>query len=104
MEKKQMTEKESLELISQMIQNSKRNVKTNAGGPSLIWGYATVITSLLIYFGLIYIGTYQVMFAWFLIPIIGCTGMFILNKREQPVLVKTFLDKVINYIWIVFGI
>ena len=32
MEKKQMTEKQSLELISQMIQNSKRNVKTNAGG------------------------------------------------------------------------
>ena len=99
-----MTEKESLELISQMIQNSKRNVKTNAGGPTLIWGYATVITSILIYLGLIYIGTYQVMFAWFLIPIIGGTGMFILSKREQPVLVKTFLDRVINYIWVVFGV
>ena len=104
MDKKQMTEKESLELISQMIQNSKRNVKTNAGGPSLIWGYATVFTSILIYLGLIYIGTYQVMFGWFLIPIIGGAGMFILSKREQPVLVKTFLDRVINYIWIVFGI
>ena len=104
MDKKQMTEKESLELISQMIQNSKRNVKTNAGGPSLIWGYATVFTSILIYLGLIYIGTYEVMFGWFLIPIIGGTGMFILSKREQPVLVKTFLDKVINYIWMVFGI
>ena len=104
MEKKQMTEKQSLELISQMIQNSKRNVKTNAGGPSLIWGYATVFTSILIYLGLIYIGTYQVMLGWFLIPIIGGIGMFILNKRDQPVLVKTFIDRVINYIWIVFGI
>ena len=104
MDKKQMTEKESLELISQMIQNSKRNVKTNAGGPTLIWGYASVITSILIYFGYIYIGTYQVNFGWFLIPLIGGVGMFILNKREQPVLVKTYLDRVISYIWMIFGI
>ena len=104
MEKKLMTEKESLELISQMIQNSKQNVSNNAGGPALVWGYASVITSILIYFGLIYIGTYQVMMGWLLIPIIGGIGMFVLNKREQPVLVKTYLDRVINYIWMIFGI
>ncbi len=104
MDKKLMTEKESLELISQMIQNSKRNVKSNAGGPTLIWGYATVVTSILIYIGILFLKTNAIMFGWFFIPIIGGVGMYILNKREQPVLVKTFLDRVINYIWMVFGV
>ena len=79
-------------------------MSNNAGGPALLWGYATVITSILIYFGWKYLQTPVVMFGWFLIPVIGGIGMFILNKREQPVLVKTFLDRVINYIWIVFGL
>ena len=48
MEDKKLNEQESLELIARMIRNSKRNVRENAGGPALIWGYATVLTSLLI--------------------------------------------------------
>ena len=49
MEDKKLNEQESLELIARMIRNSKRNVRENAGGPALIWGYATVLTSLLVY-------------------------------------------------------
>ncbi|WP_224203944.1 hypothetical protein [Bacteroides salyersiae] len=51
MEDKKLNEQESLELIARMIRNSKRNVRENAGGPALIWGYATVLTSLLVYAG-----------------------------------------------------
>lgn len=46
MEDKKLNEQESLELIARMIRNSKRNVRENAGGPALIGGYATVLTSL----------------------------------------------------------
>ncbi len=103
MEKK-FTEKESLELITKMINNSKRNVSENAGGPSLIWGYATVVTSLLVYLGCLFFYSPQIMYLWCLLPIIGGVGMLILNKREKPVLVKTYFDRVINAIWIVFGV
>lgn len=51
MEDKKLNEQESLELIARMIRNSKRNVRENAGGPALIGGYATVLTSLLVYAG-----------------------------------------------------
>ena len=87
-----------------LFRSSKRNVETNAGGPALLWGYATIITSLLIYFGWVSFNTPYIMFGWFLIPIIGGIGMIILNKKEKPKLIKTYMDKVINYIWITIGI
>lgn len=104
MEERNLTERESLNLIATMIKNSKRNVKQNAGGPTLIWGYATVITSILIQLGWYFINEGWVMYGWFLIPVIGGIGMSIWSKKDKPVLVKTFLDSVISYIWIVFGI
>ena len=41
MDNKNMTEKESLELITHMIQNAKYKMAENAGMPFLIWGYLT---------------------------------------------------------------
>ena len=99
-----MSEKESLAIISHMITNVKNNVQEKAGCYTLVWGYATIITSILIYLGWIYIGAQWIMYGWGIIPIIGTIGTLILNKREKKKLVKTFLDSVINYIWIVFGV
>lgn len=38
MDDKKLNEKESLELIAQMIQNTKSGMAENAGVPFLIWG------------------------------------------------------------------
>ena len=43
-----LNEKESLELIAQMIQNTKSRMTRNSGAPFLIWGYTTIIVSLLV--------------------------------------------------------
>ena len=45
-----LNEKESLELIAQMIQNTKSRMTRNSGAPFLIWGYTTIIVSLLVWF------------------------------------------------------
>lgn len=39
----------------------------------------------------------------FLLPIIAGTGTYLSTRNQQPG-IKTHLDKVINYIWLVFGI
>ena len=104
MEKREMSEKESLAIITEMILKTKSNVKNRAGGPTLIWGYATLITSILIYAGWELIGQQWIMYGWILIPVIGLIGMLFLNKKEKTGYVKTYLDKVISYIWIVFGV
>ena len=49
MEERKLNEKESLELIAQMIQNTKNRMETNCGMPFLLWGYTTVFTSLLVW-------------------------------------------------------
>ncbi len=103
MEDKQLNEQESLELIVRMIQNSKRNVSENAGGPALIWGYATILTSLLVYAGWMLTHQYYVMYGWFLIPVFGGIGTFLFGRGEKPILKKTYLDCVIRYIWLVMG-
>lgn len=46
MEERKLNEKESLELIAQMIQNTKNRLETNCGMPFLFWGYTTLFVSL----------------------------------------------------------
>lgn len=50
MDNKKLNEQESLELITQMIQNTKFKMVKNAGTPFLVWGYMTVVTSLLVWY------------------------------------------------------
>lgn len=104
MEDRKLNETESLELITRMIQNSKKNVTRNAGGPLLIWGYATVITSLLVYAGWMLTKENAVMFGWFLIPVFGGLGNLWFGRRNKAELTKTHLDFVIGSIWMVLGL
>ena len=49
MEDKVLTEKESLDLISQMIRNTRSRLEDNSGIPFLIWGYTTVIVAVIVH-------------------------------------------------------
>ena len=49
MEDKVLTEKESLDLISQMIRNTRSRLEDNSGIPFLIWGYTTVIVAVIVW-------------------------------------------------------
>ncbi|MDR0430440.1 MAG: hypothetical protein LBH58_08205 [Tannerellaceae bacterium] len=102
MEEQKFTEKESLELISRMIQNTQRKMEKGAGTPMLIWGSATVITTIIVW--LIVRTTYNSYwnFLWFLIPVFGCIGMLLRKKQSRGI--RTYVDKVIRSIWLVLGI
>lgn len=52
MEDRKITEQESLELISQMIQNTRRNLDAGSGNIFLLWGYIGTIATLVVYAGL----------------------------------------------------
>lgn len=103
MEEKNLTEKESLELITRMIDNTKDKVKKNAGLPFLIWGYVTVIVALVIWFLVTTTGNHWWQFLWFMILIIGSPLNFLLYKKDKAQ-VTTYVDRVISRIWLVFGI
>lgn len=103
MEEKQLNEKESLELITQMILNTQQRMEKGNGTHFLIWGYTTVIVSLTVWYLLSITGNYQWNWLWFAIPVIGIPLM-LLTLKKQTHYPKTYIDRVISYVWIVIGV
>jgi hypothetical protein len=103
MEEKAINEKESLEIISKMIANTREKVKKNAGMPFLTWGYTTVIVSLAIWFLLYKTGDYHWHFLWFSIVAIGWP-LSIISRNKKRSGVTTYIDRVVGKIWLVFAI
>lgn len=101
-----MNEKESLDLITQMIQNTKEKMEHGTGNIMLMWGYLTVIVSVIVYFGLIETLNGQWNWAWFAIPVIGYPVMVIMDKKERrkTSYCKTHMDTTISTIWSILGI
>ena len=98
---KPLNEKESMELIARMIQNTQRRLERGAGVPTLIWGYATILATLTVWVTLTLTSNHNFNYLWFLIPVIGITGMLL--RKRQPKGVRTYVDKVVGYIWLVLG-
>ncbi len=103
MEDKKITEKESLEIISRMIKNTQQNLEADRGMPFLIWGYTTVLMTLIVGIGFSQIIDYRWNYLWFMIPIIGWSLMIRLIKKN-PIKVKTYIDTAIMKLWIATGI
>jgi hypothetical protein len=103
MEERQLNEKESLELITRMIQNTQQRMEKGDGMTFLVWGYTTISVSLLVWYLLSVTGDFRWNCLWFLILVIGLPISFF-RTRKQDRGVKTYLDKIIGYIWLSFGI
>ena len=106
MEDKVLTEKESLDLISQMIRNTRSRLEDNSGIPFLIWGYTTVIVAVVVWSLVTTSGNYLWHWLWFAIPVFGGTLWLLhykkqLNNRSRVI---TFVDRAISHVWMVFGI
>lgn len=103
MEDKKLTEKESLELISQMIRSTRENMENGSGNLFLIWGYLSTFVALMIYFVWTIMGNPLIFWSWWLIPIIGYPCLLYQNSKEEK-RVKTDIDRIITRIWIVAGV
>lgn len=105
MQDKPLNEKESLELISRMIRNTQKKMEEGSGTIFLIWGYTTIIVTMLVWVLLVKTQSYEWQWIWFSLPVCGLLLTLIYNKkRETKPRVVTYVDRVIKYIWIVLGI
>lgn len=101
MEDKKLNEKESLALITQMINSSKENMEIGQGNIMLIYGYFTTVLSIVL-FVLISL-THNFIWSW------GWMLMFVIwpimsyRQRQRPPKVVTYTDKVISKVWQVMG-
>jgi len=102
MEDKILNEKESLELISKMIQNSQQKIKAGNGVTFLIFGYTTLAISLLVYYLLKTTENSWYNLVWLGIPVIGFIMLYFLRK-DKPKYTKTYIDRVVSNVWTVVG-
>lgn len=100
MEERKLDTRESMELISRMIQNTRNRLENHAGRPFLVWGYTTVGIALLNYWFNI-AGCHPAWcFTWFLIPIIGCLLMRLFPDKK-PTEPRTEIDRIVGKVWLV---
>lgn len=98
----------SIEIISQMIAQTRADIDHESGSYFILWGYTTVLVSLFEYTAQV-LGLDAVICAWcwWIIPFVGGIGTLILNRRaargveRRP---KSYLDRSIGAVWQVFGL
>lgn len=103
MEDRKMTEKESLELISQMIRETREKIEKQVAYPLLVWGYLTVTVSLAVWYILSKTGNNQWHLLWFVLPVIGWPLNKWLGRNAQKG-ATTYMDRVVGMIWAVVGV
>ena len=103
MEDKKLNEQESLELIARMIQNTQAKLQRSAGTPFLAWGYLTALLAVLIWWIEGSTGNPMWQGLWFLLPAIAFP-ITLYSSRKQQRMVRTYIDRVVSCVWIVFGL
>ena len=105
MENSKMDVTESIEIISRMICNTRRNIERSSYRPFLIWGYTTIIVALAVWFCVGITQDSVWFWLWFAIPVIGCVAMYLFGRRSTVKgYVRTPIDRAISYLWIVLGL
>jgi hypothetical protein len=99
---KQLTEKESLDLIATMI-NQAKNAYHDTGMSSMMWGAVIAICSLVKFSELQF--NFQLPFDIFWLTVVAIIPQVLINiKEKKERRVKTYDDIYMKYLWLGFGI
>lgn len=101
MEEKTIDEKESLELILQMIQSTKNYIGIGNGNHFLYWGYFTTILAVVIQSIYELTGWKQCGWLWMLMFVFWIFMSIIRKRKSRPVM--TYTNKVLNHLWYAIG-
>ena len=99
---KEMTAQESLRIISETMNNNRRDILRNSAKYFLLWGALLTAMSLVIY--LLWHSTGKPVWnmLWFVMPVIGYLLAGIMHKRDSAV-PDNLVGKPTGQIWALFG-
>ncbi len=104
MEEKKINEKESLEIITEMINRTKGRLRIGDGNLLLLWGYTALAVTALTATVLLITRHQASNWLWFLIWIIGGTaGAHVDRRRNGKQQVSTYTDSVTRGLWSLVG-
>lgn len=99
---KEMTAQESLKLISETLNNSRRNILRNNAKYYVLWGCLLTVFSLVVYFLWHITGKASWNFLWFLMPVVGFPLAALLHKKDG-VVPQSFVGNLTGQVWCVFA-
>ena len=104
MEDKNISERESLELISKMILQTKEDLNVGSGSIFLVWGYVCCGIGLLVWLLMVLgsIGNVAPCF-YTLIPILGFVIDKIVRKKSENGFVKNYSTYMIDSTWMILS-
>lgn len=104
MEERNITEAESIEIITSMISRTKERLVKGCGNILLMWGYVSVAVAALIWVLLVTTKHPAINWLWFLIWLIGGTATPIMAKRQRREMgVMSYTDRLTSNMWSVVG-
>ena len=95
------TEKESLELISNMIQQTKQQFQVGSGNMFLYYGYTAVVISIAVYFLCQFTHQWYWHNLW-LLMFVPAIAEKVTQKKRRPAVV-TYIDKAVSKVWMVIN-
>mgnify|MGYP006873193609 FL=1 len=99
---KEMTAQQSLSIIAENLNNSRRDILRVSAKYFILWGIVLTILSLVIYFGWHFSSDPRWNFLWFAMPLIGYPLATILGKKDQG-MPKSELSRMIGGTWTAYG-
>lgn len=100
MEDRMLTEKESIEVITSMINKTKHRLHIGNGNMFLLWGYLTVVVGMIVWALLLITRNPAVNWLWFLLPVVGgFASRKIIKKSENDSKVRYYTDRLSSEVW-----
>jgi hypothetical protein len=102
-EEKLMTEKESMELITSMINKAKSRFY-ESGFLYLLWGWVVLICCVVEFAATHYFNIQNAYYIWYVTWLVLVYQIFFLRKKRRMRTHATYTEDINRYVWIVFGI
>lgn len=102
-ENKEMTAQESLSLISETLNNSRRDITRRSGKYFLFWGALLTFFSLLVYLLWTTTGSPAWNCLWFAMPAVGIPLERLMRRRKESERVQNDVSRINGGIWAAFG-
>ena len=100
---KEMTAQESLSLITETLNNTRKEITRNSGKYFILWGIMLTIFSLSIYLLCKFTDKDAWNWLWFAMPAIGIPTERFLRGNEGSELVRNDVSRFVSGIWSTFG-
>lgn len=100
----ELSPEKSIQIISEMVEKSRKDFEKDSGTPLIVWGTVVTLVSVMVWYVLkVTVEPYWNLL-WFSIPVIGYPASYFMCRKKQEKRAKNFINSTIGAIWGCFGV